>query len=1838
MADDSRVLLNLVLNEATVQAVEGRIKNIVNRYNNTPINLNIRGTNLDSVISKLNTIQTQMHTLNNASVDINSSFSPSQQQYRLETERLRVSQLTELARQRTLQSENNALAQMAAQNRTLNIQNTVTHQIDQNVNNMGQHMQNAGHHAHDFVDYLAHGAAHIATYKTLQTIMYNVRDAFREAKDVDTSLISVKKTTGLSDEDIEAMRKSSYDVATEYGRTPSEYLKSVASFARAGYREQSTELGKISLLSQNVGELSSSEADEMLLAVDAAFQLKGEVGALTNVVNGLNNVANKNATDMGKLSEGLKVSASMAKTAGLEISDIVSLIAVGTATTQRSGSEIGRAVRSILMNTTALKGTLEDGEIIDDESISKTHKALEGVGVQVKEVKDGIEQLRNPMDILDDLAETWDSLSPDAQNILLSDMGQKRHANVLSGIIDNWDMAEKVMGEYFNSANSAVEENALYLQGWESKSAKVSTKWAEFVSNMVDTSLIKASLDTLYTGIDVLDSPLGRLVTQVVLLNTAFAVTGRLWTAVRARSIVADILSIGAANRQLGTAIQLVNEHLRERIRLWAMTPSGIATIGFAAISLITSAVNAYNQAVDEYKQKLKEAAQESAKQAEESANNVKALLELKTSLEGGTKSADELTTAFEEQLKAMGYTEAEIDTLIAKYGGLAGAIDESTRKALENARTTAHTDVATSSKSLEAEYDGSDDLIGQDSVITGLMRGMSGSGNAELDKQIREILNSKGFMYDPEYIKYRAKDNSAASIYEYYQGLQEIVQLMQQTASETNNSAILDSFLYNDVRDAVDQLSESANLYGDAISRLHSADAQLELADYLKTNSIGSKEAFDDYINGIKNSTEYSDEYKQVLIDIANNTFPQFSKQATDTGNSISDSFDKTTASLEDLKNASDGITTLSKAFKELSDDGYISIDTLTEIQKAVELTGTEWENYKQKLLGAKVGSKEFNEVMSDLTYEILNAKLKTGQLTDEEKKYVENLLKGNGVVNATEVAASAIEKLVTWENIFNNSEIKVEDKIKKLEEMAKAIGKPIAEMVVLNSLLSGGMGGKFNEDGSYTYTVKSSKPQDYADKEVTLTPADINKMIQDAYNAIWDEKEPTPEYTNPSSSSSSAPDKPEEVKTTPKERKRDNSYSDFFDEILSDRQKAREAFEEKDEQLQREFEQALEDLDLESAERISQAISDNETEFQRVLGEQLEQSQNALNGEILPAIFEIAPELKGKAWEDITEVDKEKIRQGLEQAKLDAENAIIDEENRIQAELDALETQWNQNSYNRKLANGNKEDEAYKQAEAEFKSKKDALEKDIDAITASDSPLQQALESAEKQIEAWDGLTNSAEDYAEDIKEIPGLINESQERIEQSSEDLKGGLDDLFSEYERYIDRTTKALEEQAEAYDILINKGQALVDGERKMYDAQASVREIQRDISKELRTNKAMAEYLDESTRKPLFNEDDYDKLDSKLKGISKDIGELGAWYNTQIANLTEDNWYLESAITAEYERRLESKQKEYEIARAELDLEKKKLELNNILNERNIRMLTKNNEGKYEWTYVHNTEEASRVVGEIADLEGQIAETRLQAEQDAILATKQAKVDQLSAEQAAINNQVDQINEHTEMLSQAIEDITDPLADFGTITRNLNSVLSSAVEAISKNVVAMGGSVTLLPLTGDIGDDVEFYSLYTVDKSTKSKKHSTKTKYHNGIQVVTSMADAMKDPNWTNVDRIFIDRDDIDSYDNGGIAKGKGFMFKDTNFDELVLDPKQTDYFKNFVKNMEGFNVVADNISNIVKNIPTPELVQRCAPCTTYSFNGDIILPNVAQPEDFMREFHKALQQNSFKKN
>lgn len=80
------------------------------------------------------------------------------------------------------------------------------------------------------------------------------------------------------------------EVAISLGRTTQEYLNAVAQFSRAGYGEASEGLAEVALLLQNVGDISSDSATQMLLAADASYKLGGSQEELTRLIDMVNAV------------------------------------------------------------------------------------------------------------------------------------------------------------------------------------------------------------------------------------------------------------------------------------------------------------------------------------------------------------------------------------------------------------------------------------------------------------------------------------------------------------------------------------------------------------------------------------------------------------------------------------------------------------------------------------------------------------------------------------------------------------------------------------------------------------------------------------------------------------------------------------------------------------------------------------------------------------------------------------------------------------------------------------------------------------------------------------------------------------------------------------------------------------------------------------------------------------------------------------------------------------------------------------------------------------------------------------------------------------------------------------------------------------------------------------------------------------------------------------------------------------------------------------------------------------------------------------------------------------
>lgn len=141
---------------------------------------------------------------------------------------------------------------------------------------------------------------------------------------------------------------------------------------------------------------------------------------------------------------------------------------------------------------------------------------------------------------------------------------------------------------------------------------------------------------------------------------------------------------------------------------------------------------------------------------------------------------------------------------------------------------------------------------------------------------------------------------------------------------------------------------------------------------------------------------------------------------------------------------------------------------------------------------------------------------------------------------------------------------------------------------------------------------------------------------------------------------------------------------------------------------------------------------------------------------------------------------------------------------------------------------------------------------------------------------------------------------------------------------------------------------------------------SIAEARHEINKELETSKTMYEWLDEDTRELLFNQKDYNTLSTELLRIEDKSLKLQKQYEIDLRNSTLET--IES-ITSEYQMQYETLMKSYEIAKADLEIAKKKQKLNNVLNERNVRMFING-----QWQWVANTDDVIKAKSELADAE------------------------------------------------------------------------------------------------------------------------------------------------------------------------------------------------------------------------------------------------------------------------
>jgi TP901 family phage tail tape measure protein len=251
--------------------------------------------------------------------------------------------------------------------------------------------------------------------------------------------------------------------------------------------------------------MEETASNDYLLATNAAYDFKGSVEQLTDVLNLQNFITNNAAVSMQDMADATSQAASIASQYGVEVDELSALIGVAVSKTRKSGAEVGTALKSIFAN-------------LQDTTSKPIVSAFNAVGVSMTKIVNGAETLKTPIELLEELSAAYNSLPEgDARRAnILTDIGTKYHSNILSSILGDYESLNEMLDLYHSNLadGSAYKEAMKSANNWEGSLNKLSNSFTDLVQNFIDSDEVIGAINLvngLVKGIDKLTESVGIL-------------------------------------------------------------------------------------------------------------------------------------------------------------------------------------------------------------------------------------------------------------------------------------------------------------------------------------------------------------------------------------------------------------------------------------------------------------------------------------------------------------------------------------------------------------------------------------------------------------------------------------------------------------------------------------------------------------------------------------------------------------------------------------------------------------------------------------------------------------------------------------------------------------------------------------------------------------------------------------------------------------------------------------------------------------------------------------------------------------------------------------------------------------------------------------------------------------------------------------------------------------------------------------------------------------------------------------------------------------------------------
>lgn len=1004
------------------------------------------------------------------------------------------------------------------------------------------------------------GSSAALAAKGIQLINTAAKNATDAIKDFDGAIMDLRMATNESYDTVAKMVSAYNEMGKSLGATTTEVTESADAWLRQGKTAKETNtLIKDSMMLSKIGQIDSASATEYLTSAMKGYGV--EVQNVQEIVDKLCAVDLVSATDAAGLAEAMSRTAVTADMAGVSMDRLLGYLATVGETTQKSMSSIGEAFKTIFSRMSDIKAEKlelvdEDGTT---ETLSDVELTLKNVGIDLRETVNEYNDYGEVLDNLAAKWDSLSEVQQNALAKAFAGTRQQENFRVLMENYDvarkYMDTAANSAGtaeEKFGAYLDSIEAKTKTLQA-SFESLAVNTFSTEMFGGIIDastevlkfldnTNLLKGSLAGLAAagavkGFTMMATCIKEASIQMNNFNTALkmAKSGNLatdefqkltsLTQNLSQSQLKAVVSCKALSTEQRTAILMSTGMSQAEVQA-AIASMGLATAEGSAtaatfslsgafkglwatlmanplilvIAGVTAAVSAYST----YKQKVEEARQaqlEAGNSARESADSIRDLYsaynEASSAYVNNTGSKENLESATESLLSALGVEKAQIEALKEEYGSLDEAINQVTYDGLKQnlADMTAGYKAAQDAM-MDAAADSMGWFSGSDITVS-----THGKG-----KKFAQVLQAAGYLEEnlPKWsTSLYTGINDYGSIDDLISGYQELLDMRdalekgidegKYTRDELTNSDV-----YSDINDKINAVKSEYEDVLDYVQQINETAAQLQFMDAIKESGMP------------ETATEF-DQLKKSMIETAEESGNFVGSQqdikdaVTNTLASIPELEEFYNASAEAATDASDVIALanerISESIEGASDTATKLIDGISSVQDIVN-----GQQNGKSISIADFNSDEMRDYKSAL--ELVNG---TMQINAEKVKEIAQAKADEQVsINNTNKALEQAKYLDNARQIEEYRQ-KLRDASFAEGETAKSVQASIDALLSENSTIADTckqydlLSASIQEAvGSYQNWLNSQSASDYGDMASDAVSA--IKQIRDTYNSESD------------------------------------------------------------------------------------------------------------------------------------------------------------------------------------------------------------------------------------------------------------------------------------------------------------------------------------------------------------------------------------------------------------------------------------------------------------------------------------------------------------------------------------------------------------------------------------------------------------------------------------------------------------------------------------------------------------------------------------------------------------